>query len=83
MAWRQEYQACSGVDEDYSELMHHTCVTAVWLSLREFYRLIVLDSRFKIFVDSTGRRHTVPIEAMPQDIDAFLDNTDVPYPERL
>eukprot|EP00965_Chrysotila_dentata_P058801 1950832-Pleurochrysis_carterae.AAC.1 len=63
--------------------MYPTCVTAIWLSLREFYRHIVLDSRFKIFVDSTGRRHAVPTEAIPQDIDAFFDNTDVPYPERL
>eukprot|EP00965_Chrysotila_dentata_P044614 1482893-Pleurochrysis_carterae.AAC.1 len=28
LAWQQEYQACSGVDEDYSELMYPTCVTA-------------------------------------------------------
>eukprot|EP00965_Chrysotila_dentata_P024794 822130-Pleurochrysis_carterae.AAC.1 len=63
--------------------MYPTCVTAIWLSLREIYRHIVLDSRFKIVVDSTGRRYAVPTEAIPQDIDAFLDNTDVPYPERL
>eukprot|EP00965_Chrysotila_dentata_P046987 1559663-Pleurochrysis_carterae.AAC.1 len=63
--------------------MYPTCVTAAWLSLSEFYRLVVLDSQFKIFVDSTGRRHAVPAEAMPQGIDAFLDNTDIPYPERL
>eukprot|EP00965_Chrysotila_dentata_P024038 796310-Pleurochrysis_carterae.AAC.1 len=63
--------------------MYPTCVTAIWLSLREFHHHIVLDSRFKTFVDSTGRGHTVLTEAIPHDIDAFLDNTDVPYPERL